>query len=477
MTEFRQPGRQCVLLIDDDQEFLEEARRALRSHDIAADLLQDSSRALQTLAAKEYAVVCLDWVMPGQSGADLLPDIVRYHPGIPVIIMSGVSDLENVVNCIKQGAYDYITKPLDASRLVSVVQKAFTAGELANQNRKLTGYLMGEPLANPDCFSEIITRNERMQGIFKIIEALSPSKQPMLITGETGVGKELIARAIHKASGLSGKLVTLNAAGMGEAMLEDTLFGHKRGAFTSATEGREGLIEQAKGGTLFLDEIGDLSKASQVKLLRLIQQNEYYRLGSDILLKSNARIITASNVDFKALLASGAFREDLYHRISAHNLHIPPLRERCEDILPLAKHFITITARTLKMLPPLLSAEVRQALASYHFPGNIRQLMNMVNDAVANNRSGTLEMPDFPRLPPACNNISLVSRTSGNQFVLYGIFPEFPTMEEVERLLVKEALREAGGRRKGAAELLQVSRPTIRRRAIRLEEQRATDMD
>jgi DNA-binding NtrC family response regulator len=220
-----------ILIVDDDAAFLDGARRALLANDIGnVTTLQDSAQALPALAGGTHTVLLLDWVMPDPSGADLLPEVVRQYPNIPVIIMTGVRDLENVVSCIKQGAYDYITKPLDTTRLVSIVQNAVKSSELIVRNRKLTGYLLGEPLADPENFSEIITCNERMMSIFKVIETLAGSRQPVLITGETGVGKELIAQAIHRCSGLKGRMVTVNAAGLDDTMLADTLFGHKKGA-------------------------------------------------------------------------------------------------------------------------------------------------------------------------------------------------------------------------------------------------------
>lgn len=457
---------QSILIVDDDAAFLDGARRALLSHGMGnVSLLQESGQVLQALATGAYNVLLLDWVMPHPSGADLLSEIVRHYPDIPVIIISGVRDLENVVSCIKQGAYDYITKPLDTTRLVSVVQNAAKSSELDARNRKLTGYLLGEPLSDPENFSDIITCNERMLSIFKVIETLARSSQPVLITGETGVGKELIAHAIHKCSGLSGRMVTVNAAGLDDTMLADTLFGHKKGAYTGATESRGGLIEQAKGGTLFLDEIGDLSIASQIKLLRLLQQNEYYRLGSDVLHKSDARIIAASNADFSALMAAGTFRSDLYYRIKAHALHIPPLRERPEDIIPLVQHFVEQTAQTLRRKPPELSPLLRQALVSYSFPGNVRELINMAHDAVTHNRKRTLVVDDFPGVTAGaapCRNV--VRRIGSNQFALHAIFPNFPAVDEVEAMLIEEAFRLSCGNRTATANMVGLSRQTLRRK-------------
>jgi DNA-binding NtrC family response regulator len=455
-----------ILLVDDDAEFLDGARRALLAHGIGnVTPLQESARVLQALATGAHTVLLLDWVMPDPSGADLLPEIVRNYPNIPVIIMTGVRDLENVVSCIKQGAYDYITKPLDATRLVSIVQNAVKSSELVVRNRKLTGYLLGEPLSDPENFSEIITCSDRMMSIFKVVETLASSRQPVLITGETGVGKELIAQAIHRCSGLKGRMVTVNAAGLDDTMLADALFGHKKGAYTGATESRDGLIEQAKGGTLFLDEIGDLAIASQIKLLRLLQQNEYYRLGSDVLHKSDARIIAASNGNFQSLLATGAFRSDLYYRISAHSLHIPPLRERTEDIIPLVEHFVKITAQSMKRKPPGLSKELCRALMSYDFPGNVRELINLVHNAVARNSTDNLDLKDFPGFVPGTGpRKDIVRKIGSNQFALHGIFHDFPTVNEVEALLVEKAIALSNGNRSIAAKLLGLSRPTLQKR-------------
>ena len=466
-----------ILIVDDDVAFLDGARRALLAHGIAnVTTLQESSQVLRALATGTHTIILLDWVMPDPSGAALLPEIVRQYPNIPVIIMSGVRDLENVVSCIKQGAYDYITKPLDTTRLISIVQNAVTSSELSARNRKLTGYLLGEPLGNPENFREIITCNDRMMSIFKVIEALAGSRQPILITGETGVGKELIARAIHRCSGLKGRRVTVNAAGLDDTMLADTLFGHKKGAYTGATESRDGLIEQAKGGTLFLDEIGDLSNASQIKLLRLLQQNEYYRLGSDVLHKSDARIIAASNGNFQSLVNSGTFRSDLFYRISVHTLHIPPLRERREDIIPLVEHFVEMTAKSMLRKSPGLSKELRHALIAFDFPGNVREMINMVHNAVTYNHTETLLLEDFPGLMPgATRPRDIIRKIGNNQFALHGIFHDFPTIEEVEVLLVEEAIALSLGNRSIAARMLGVSRPTLQKRLERASEKHSED--
>ncbi|HEY4743588.1 MAG TPA: sigma 54-interacting transcriptional regulator, partial [Desulfuromonadaceae bacterium] len=272
---------QTILVVDDDHLILDVVHMMLTSNGIKDVVtLNTSSDVLKTLDQGGVGVLVMDWIMPGMTGADLLPIIVQRYSHIPVIIMTVVSDLRTVVDCIKQGAFDYITKPIDANRLLFSINKAFQISELANQNRRLKDYLMGDSLSRPEVFDGILTANPRMQAIFKIVETMGNSHNPVLITGETGVGKELIARAIHRASGLKGPFVPLNVAGLDELMFNDTLFGHQKGAFTGALESREGLITKARGGTLFLDEIGDMGRESQVKLLRLLQDQEYYRLGS-----------------------------------------------------------------------------------------------------------------------------------------------------------------------------------------------------
>ncbi|KAA0895426.1 sigma-54-dependent transcriptional regulator [Oryzomonas rubra] len=460
-----------VLFVDDNADFLEEIRFVLLSNSICEMVtLTDSSQVLAELDKGIYSALFLDWIMPGVSGADLLPVIAQKYPTIPVIIMTGVSDVDTVVSCMKQGAMDYITKPLDSSRLISSINNAFKILELSNQNQQLQNYLLGDPLAQPDTFKDILTRSDKMQSIFKLVETIAPSRYPVLITGETGVGKELIARAIHKASGQQGSFTPLNVAGLDAHMFEDTLFGHKKGAFTGANELRQGLIAKAQGGTLFLDEIGDLAPESQIKLLRLLQENEYYRLGSDVLLKSDARIIVASNRDFKKLVAEGTFREDLYHRICYHKLHIPPLRERREDIMPLVNHYINMAAKAMGKRAPRIAAELRWLLEEYEYPGNVRELINKVGSAVVVNKTGLLVQSDFPDLAVRSRTmIDAGTKVANSQFSLHVVFPTFPSMGQIEKLMFEEALKVTGGKKGPAADLLGVCRQTVQKKLSELE--------
>lgn len=455
-----------ALFVDDDADFLDEVRFVILSSKCCEVVtLTDSSKLLDELGQCSYSILFLDWVMPGISGADLLPVIAQRFPELPVVVMTGVNDVETAVSCMKQGAIDYITKPLDSSRLLSSITSALRITELSNQNRQLQDYLLGNPVVCPSAFSEILSRSDKMQAIFKVIETIAPSRYPTIITGETGVGKELIARAVHKASGLQGNFVPLNVAGLDAHMFADTLFGHNKGSFTGANERREGLIQKARGGTIFLDEIGDLSLESQIKLLRLLQENEYYRLGSDLLLKNEARIIAATNKDLAMLQQQGTFREDLYHRLSCHKLHIPPLRQRKEDILPLVNHFLQLAAATVGKAAPKISSQLRFVLEEYDYPGNVRELVNKVNSAVVSNQDGLLKLTDFPDLilkERAANDVAPKHCTS--QFCLNIIFPSFPSMEQVEFVMLEQALKATGGKKSAAADLLGLCRQTLQKK-------------
>lgn len=465
MPNFASAQSPVALVVDDNSDFLEEIRFVIESTGFCRVVtLNDSSRVLEELEKGIYSVLFMDWVMPVVTGSDLLPVICSSYPSLPVVVMTGILDVSTAVHCMQQGALDYITKPLDANRLTSCLINALKISELTSRNRQLQEYLLGNPLESPDNFSKIITCSEKMHSLFKLTETVASSRYPVFITGETGVGKELFASAVHRASGLQGKFVSLNVAGLDTAMFDDTLFGHRRGAYTGASEAREGLISRAEGGTLFLDEIGDLSPQSQVKLLRLLQENEYYRIGSDLIQKSDARIIAASNCDFTTLLREGKFRQDLYHRLCYHHLHIPPLRERREDILPLAEHFAAVAAKKMSKKVPRLSAELQYQLCNYDFPGNIRELEISICNAVVVNGRGLLTPDDFPEMTANLDIVGDVSNRAGSQFSLHLVFPEFPALEQIEQIMVNEAMKRCGGKKGDAAGLLGITRQTLRKK-------------
>lgn len=310
-----------------------------------------------------------------------------------------------------------------------------------------------------------------MRSIFQYSEIVACSPQAVLITGETGVGKELFAHAIHRISGVRGMFVSINVAGLDDAMFSDTLFGHKKGAFTGADQYRDGLISKAANGTLFLDEIGDLNELSQVKLLRLLQEREYYPVGADLVKASSARIVLATNVNLQERIKEGRFRRDLYFRLCSHQIHIPALRERREDIPLLLDSFIAESARHFGRSVPVVSPELVKALVKYDFPGNVRELQARVSDAVARNDEGMLGLDDFPGISEALPERSSpagAAPTATNSGI-YCLFGRLPTFREIEDYLIIEALKISEGNYAVAASILGVTRQTISKRLKAIE--------
>jgi len=457
-----------ILLVDDDPVVLELSVTALLSEGITnVHTINDSGKVLKFLESTPISLIILDLMMPNVSGLDLLPVLTRDFPQIPVIVMTSSDDIGTAVRCMKEGAHDYIIKPMETGLLISCIEKALKVSALNRENHSLREYLLNDRLEYPDAFSEIITGNKKMRAIFQYIEVIAKSEQPVLVTGETGVGKELVARAIAKVSGRNGAFVTVNVAGLDDNMFSDTLFGHKKGAFTGADQVRDGLICTAAGGTLFLDEIGDLNESSQIKLLRLIQEQEFYPMGSDVLRKSDARIIVATNHDLADLLSAGKFRKDLYYRLCAHRIHIPPLRERREDIPVLLDHFLEKAAKSLNKPKPVPSPEVVAILSTCNFEGNVRELHAMVFDAVARHQTGMLSLDSFVGLTEGEAEIATTPVTETSKEVneaIYSLFGRFPTLKEVEDYLIGAAMNLTNGNQRSAAQLLGIARQTLSKR-------------
>jgi PAS domain S-box-containing protein len=338
--------------------------------------------------------------------------------------------------------------------------------ELRLQVDSLKQHLLSDRLEHEEAFSSIITGDKKMRAIFQYMEVVAGSQQPVLITGETGVGKELVARTIHALSGRKGAFVPVNVAGLDDAMFSDTLFGHRRGAYTSADRVREGLIAQASGGTLFLDEIGDMSELSQAKLLRLLQEETYYPLGSDVHQRTDARIVFATNKDFQELILTGKFRKDLYYRICAHKIHVPPLREKLDDMSLLVDHFLGEASQSLNKKKPALSAELIDFLTAYSFPGNIRELRAMVYDAVARHISGQLSRESFGGFigPDNVSSPAVRITSSENGAVSFDNFPCFPTLKKADDYLISEAMRRSNGNQRIAASYLGITRQALNKR-------------
>lgn len=470
-----------VLLVDDEPQLLHSVSVVLRSAGLTQVLTQSDSRAvLPMLAAHEVGVLVLDLTMPHLPGAALLEQISADYPDVPVLVLTATNDLETAVQCMQAGAIDYLVKPVEDSRLVAAVKRALELRAWRAEVVSLSERLLSDAPPQRDAFAEIVTQSRAMGAIFRYLEAIAPSPQPVLITGETGTGKELIARALHRLSGRSGPLVAVNVAGLDDAMFSDTLFGHTRGAFTGADRAREGLITRASTGTLFLDEIGDLTVASQVKLLRLLQDGSFYPLGTDRPGQSQARIVVATNCDVADRVNAGMFRKDLYYRLRTHHVTLPPLRVRVGDLPLLVHHFVEKAAQALGKPVPVVPRAVLQLLTAYHFPGNVRELEALVFDAVARHQGAMLSLHSFKEA--TANTPQLVesqSQAEGSGSTLATLFPDpLPTLTETEEALITEALRRADGNQGVAAGLLGISRQALNKRLTRRKPlARTTDVD
>ncbi|UCE52351.1 MAG: sigma-54-dependent Fis family transcriptional regulator [Desulfobacterales bacterium] len=456
-----------VMLVDDEEQALKSFEIVLRSASINNFICcQDSRDVMSLLSERDTEVMLLDLRMPYISGEELLPMITSDYPEIPVIIVTGADDVETAVKCMKQGAFDYIVKPVEKSRLIGAARRAVEIRELQRENQLLKAHVLSDRLHKPEAFSEIVTVSASMRSIFQYVEAIAASPRPVLITGETGVGKELIAKAVHGLSNRKGGFIPVNVAGLDDNVFADTLFGHKKGAFTDAREARSGLVEKAAGGTLFLDEIGDLNTASQVKLLRLMQEGEFFPLGSDVAKRSDARIVVATNQELETLQLSGKFRKDLYYRLCDHHIHIPPLRDRREDLAVLLEHFLEKASKTLGRKKPTPPEELITLISTYHFPGNIRELESMIFDAVSSHKSGKLSMDIFKIHISQKHAIHETDSEKGSseKRTLITFSEQLPTLKQAEQLLIDEAMKRSNSNQSIAALSLGISRQALNKR-------------
>ncbi len=468
-----------VLIVDDEKQILLSYSVMLRTAGIENIItLNDSRKVLPFLSKADIAVIVLDLNMPHISGTELLDKIKDKFPHISILIVTAINDIEKAVECMKKGAADYLVKPVEKSRFVSSIQKVLELSELRNEVSSLKEHvlslrqhLLTDKLEREDVFSSIYTNSKKMRAIFHYVEAIGRSSNPVFITGETGVGKELISRAVHTISGVRGNFVAVNVAGLDDTMFSDTLFGHVKGAYTGADKDREGLIVRASGGTLLFDEIGDLNEFSQVKLLRLIEEGVYYPLGSDMPQKSNARIIATTNRDLQKRMSQGKFRKDLYYRLCAIQIQVPPLCERTEDIPILLNYFIDDSSRNLNKKKPSLPNELVTLLSNYSFPGNIRELKAMVFDAVAQHKSGILSLDNFKKFIKEKSEHmgTVISTPEQSRSAVINFSGRFPTIKEAEDYLIAEALRRSDDNQGIAASLLGLTRQALNKRLKRSE--------
>ncbi|MFN6961589.1 MAG: nitrogen regulation protein NR(I) [Rhodocyclaceae bacterium] len=452
----------AVWIIDDDRSIRWVLEKALAREDIMSASFGSADEALAKLFAGEAPRVLIsDIRMPGTSGLELLRQVRQQHPELPVIIMTAYSDLDSAVAAFQGGAFEYLPKPFDVDQAVALVRRALAQGEPHSND------VAGAQLA-----PEILGQAPAMQEVFRAIGRLSQSNATVLINGESGTGKELVARALHRHSPRSsGPFVAINTAAIPRELLESELFGHEKGAFTGATSLRRGRFEEAAGGTLFLDEIGDMPAELQTRLLRVLSDGRFYRVGGREPLRANVRIIAATHQDLEARVKAGLFREDLFHRLNVIRLRLPPLRERREDIPLLARHFLAASARELGVEPKRLSDAALRFLQAAPWPGNVRQLENLCHWLTVMAPGQTIELDDLPAemraAPQGASNADWLAQlaVAADEHLAREPGAVWERLSQAfEATLIRRALAATGGRRAEAAQLLGIGRNTLTRK-------------
>jgi len=450
-----------VWIIDDDRSIRWVFEKTLAREGIPFKAFASAQEAIGILDREPPQVVVTDIRMPGTSGLDLLQTLRERQPQLPVIIMTAYSDLESAVAAFQGGAFEYLPKPFDVDHAVELIRRAIEESMRKDQGPE-------EAEASP----EILGQAPSMQEVFRAIGRLSQSQATVLITGESGSGKELVARALHRHSPRAAKpFIAINTAAIPKDLLESELFGHERGAFTGAQTQRRGRFEQADGGTLFLDEIGDMPADLQTRLLRVLSDGQFYRVGGHQPIKANVRVIAATHQDLEARVRQGMFREDLFHRLNVIRVRMPPLRERREDIPLLARHFLQKSARDLSVEPKRLSDAAVKYLAGLPWPGNVRQLENMCHWLTVMAPGQSIDLNDLPpemreetAAPASENWVASLEREAAAALARgeHGIMERMS--REFERALIHRALAHTGGRRIEAANLLGLGRNTLTRK-------------
>ncbi len=452
-----------VWIVDDDRSIRWVLEKTLSREGIAFESYASASEAIARLESGEEApqVLVSDIRMPGQSGLDLLQEVKNRHPGVPVIIMTAYSDLESAVAAFQGGAFEYLPKPFDVDQALELIRRAI------DESMHQSGAAEEEGLV-----PEILGQAPAMQEVFRAIGRLALSHATVLITGESGSGKELVARALHRHSPRAERpFVAINTAAIPKDLLESELFGHERGAFTGAQAQRRGRFEQAEGGTLFLDEIGDMPSELQTRLLRVLSDGHFYRVGGHSPIKANVRVIAATHQNLESRVKDGLFREDLFHRLNVIRIRLPALRERREDIPLLTRHFLQKSARELGVEPKRLSEGALKYLCGLEFQGNVRQLENLCHWLTVMAPGQQVEVGDLPselrEAPPQVLVGDWEKALEGevDRLLARGV-PDVHGLlsQSFERILISRALAHTGGRRIEAAQALGIGRNTITRK-------------
>ena len=437
-----------ILVVDDEKNIREGLGSALELEGYETSLAADGFEALGIMDRGFVDLVIADLKMPRLSGQELLKRITASDPTVPVIILTGHGTIETAVQAMRDGAYDFLTKPLNLNRLALLVKRALSNRELVLQHRALR-----EELENKSRFSNIVGKSEEMKKIFEIVQQVASTRVSVLIAGDSGVGKEVIADAIHYTSNRRDKaFVKVHCAALTETLLESELFGHEKGAFTGAIARKRGRFELAHMGTIFLDEIGEISPNVQIKLLRVLEDKSFERVGGEETIEVDVRVIAATNKDLREEIKSGGFREDLYYRLNVVNFHIPPLRERKEDIPLLVAAFLKEFAEENDKRIEGIDPKARSSLFNYSWPGNIRELRNCIESAVVLTKGNIISLDD---LPPYIRD----DTNSGSLKLNTGI-----TLAEAERELIRFTLQRERGNKSKAAEVLGIGRKTLHRK-------------
>jgi two-component system, NtrC family, nitrogen regulation response regulator GlnG len=450
-----------VWLVDDDASIRWVLERALRNAGMLPRTFESAEPAISALRHDAPDVLVTDIRMNGQSGLDLLKKVRAQRPTLPVIVMTAYADLGNAVSAYESGAFEYLPKPFDIDQAVDLVRRAARTSAAAG----------GEPPSAPR-IPELLGRAAAMQQVFRAIGRLSRSSVTVLITGESGTGKELVARALHDHSPRAAKpFIALNTSAIPSELLESELFGHERGAFTGADSLRRGRFEQADGGTLFLDEIGDMSTPLQTRLLRVLAEGEFYRVGGQTPIRVDVRVIAATHQNLQERVQRALFREDLYHRLNVIRIELPPLRARGEDIPELLDHYLQVAARELGVEPKVLAPDAREKLAAYPWPGNVRELVNLCRRLSVLAPGSEVRLEDLPaevsagEAPAAEVDWARALATWAERQSLIAKRPLLTDAQpEFERVLIRAALKRTQGHRQDAAKLLGWGRNTLTRK-------------
>ncbi len=437
-----------ILVIDDEKNIRTGLQAALEMDGYEVLLAEDGTTGLSLALNNDVDLVITDLRMPGISGEEVLRRITSETPGIPVIVLTGHGTVESAVEAMRSGAYDFLTKPLNLDRLSLLVKRALQNRELILQNRELE-----QEAGKQKSFEHVIGKSSAMLKLFDVVKRVAPTKASVLITGESGVGKELIANALHNLSPRKDKpLIKVHCAALAENLLESELFGHEKGSFTGAVSRKRGRFELAHGGTIFLDEIGEINQSVQIKILRVLQEKMFERVGGEQTMEVDVRVITATNRDLEKEIAEGRFREDLFYRLNVVRIHVPPLRERKDDLPLMISAFVKEFARENGKVIESIEPKARQALYAYDWPGNVRQLRNCIESSVVM-ATGTVITLD--ELPPSIRDMDEVPAIS---------IPVGSTMADAEREVILQTLAAQNGNKSRTAEVLGIGRKTLHRK-------------